>query len=87
MRYVNLSLAGVLFQASCQLVSDAFLPKLKLKLPVSILLCPPLDWQCCSVVAMAGVQYMLISSGLHTFAEQHARPGSPSGGGSGLRQI
>ncbi len=77
----------VLFQASCQLLTDAFLPKPMLKLPVSIMLWPPLDWQCCSNVPVAGLQCTLVSSGLHTFAEQHARPGSPSRGGSGLRQV
>ena len=100
-QFVNIM---VLFQASRQLASDAFLPKLTLKLPVSILLCPPLDCTtcrstvfyasvfkfiryCCKIVASAGVQCTLVSSGSHTFAEQYARPGSPSGGGSGLRQV
>ena len=83
-RFVN---GVVLLQASCQLAFDAFLPKLTLKLPESILLCPPLDWKSCSIVALAGVQCTLVSKGLHAFAEQHARPGSPSGGGGGLRQV
>jgi hypothetical protein len=33
----------VLLQACCQLASNAFLPKSTLKLPESILLCPPLE--------------------------------------------
>lgn len=85
MRYVNLSM--MLASSILPVGSNAFLPKLTLKPPVSILFCSPLDWHCCSTVALAGIQCTLVSSGLHTFAEQHARPGSPSRGGSGFRQI